>query len=289
MEKKNTIIEAIRVSPTISAIGEEMREEILADINLRIERARRRTLWIKIGAVAASVALLLGITNYISYQQGYKQQNSQIVHQVNPMGMQSSIILSDGTKVFLNAGTTLSYPTVFVSKNRTVEVTGEAFFDVAHDAKRPFIVKTEDLNVRVRGTKFNVKTYKEENNIEITLEEGKVEVQKEGLQLFHSVMPGEQLSYDKTTQKFQSRQVNLNHYITWKEGKFYFERMTFGDIIRQLERRFDVDIYITSNSLKQTHYTGDFVRGENLEQILRVMTIDKRIRYKIEGDQIYIE
>lgn len=289
MEKGKIIIEAIKVAPVIATAAEEMRERILVELNLRINKARRKSLWIRVSAVAASVALLLGITNYFSYRQGYKHLNSQIVQQTNPLGMQSSITLSDGTKVFLNAGTTLSYPTAFVSKNRRVEVTGEAFFDVAHDTSRPFIVKTGNLNVRVLGTKFNVKSYQEENNIEVTLEEGKVEVGMEGQRTCHQVKPGQQLSYDKTMQMFRSRQVNLNHYIIWKEGKFYFESMTFENIIRQLERRFDVDIQIVSDDLKKTVFTGDFVRGENLEQILRVMTADKRIRYKIDGDQVYIE
>lgn len=292
MKKKKATIEELidrtKVSSAITAIGEELREGILADVNHRIGKARRRSVWLKIGTAAASVVLLLGITNYVSYQQGYKRQNSQIVQQTTPLGMQSSITLPDGTKVFLNAGTTLTYPTAFVSKNRMVEVEGEAFFDVVHDAKHPFIVKTRDLNIQVLGTKFNVKTYRKENNVEVTLEEGRVNVGIEG-QRYRQMKPGQQVVFSKETQSFSQKQVKLNHYISWKEGKFYFESMTFESIAKQLERRFNVQIHISSAELKKTIFTGDFVRQENLEQILRVMTVDKRITYKIEGDQIYIQ
>ena len=95
----------------------------------------------------------------------------------NPFGMLSTITLPDGSKVILNAGTTITYPNAFVSKNREVEINGEAFFEVAHDAEHPFIVKANQINVEVLGTQFNVKAYEEDDWIEVSLSEGKVEVQ----------------------------------------------------------------------------------------------------------------
>ncbi len=283
------LMKQMNVSGEINRIAEGMREDILGEVNTRIDKTKRKELWIRIASIAASIALLLGITNYLSYKQGYAQQNSQIAQIVNPLGMRSSIVLSDGTKVFLNAGTVLNYPTAFISKNRVVEIEGEAFFEVAHNADHPFIVKTGNLNIHVLGTKFNVKTYKEENHVEVTLEEGKVEVGIEGRNNFHILNPKEQISFNKSTQSFSKKQVIINHYISWKEGRFYFNSVTFKEIAKQLERRFNVQIHIDSNELGQTIFTGDFVRQENLEQILRVMTIDKRIHYKIEGDQVYIK
>ncbi|MDR3251646.1 MAG: DUF4974 domain-containing protein [Tannerella sp.] len=286
--KIREVIMRMDVSSSLSGMAEEMRESILLEIHRRIDRAARRTLWTKAIAAAASVAILLGMTNYFSYRQGYKQLSSQTVEMTNPLGMRSVIVLSDGTKVHLNAGTVLKYPSRFVHENREVEVSGEAFFEVAPDHAHPFIVNAENIKVRVLGTCFNVKAYQEEESIEVTLENGNVEVGLPNQRDFLSLTPGQQILFDKHLQTAKKRNVKLEYYITWKEGKFYFNIATFESIARQLERRFNVRIHIASDRLKQTVFTGDFVRNENLEQILRVMTADKRIRYTIDGDQIHI-
>lgn len=268
-------------------MGDEMREDIFLEVSQRIHRARRRALGLKIFAIAASVTLLLGISNYISFQEGYKRQNSQQIEMVNPIGMKSSITLSDGTKVILNAGTTLTYPTTFVSGQREVSINGEAFFEVAHDKEHPFIVKAENIQVKVLGTKFNVKAYKEEDHIEVTLKEGKVGVEVETGRLI-PILPGQQIKYSKTNNSFIKRQVNLNHYTAWVCGKFYFTNRPLEKIAKQLERNFNVHVEIIGNELKKASFTGDFIHNENLEQILRVMTANRHIKYTIEGDQITI-
>ncbi len=286
--KLRNILRKINVSPQISALGEEMRESILIDIHKRIEKTTRRSFIIKVSTIAASLILLFCLTNYLSYKKGYKQLSSQVIQMTNPLGMQSSITLSDGTKVILNAGSTISYPTAFVKKYREVEIEGEAFFEVQHEEEKPFIVKADAIRVKVLGTKFNVKAYKEEKNIDVTLEEGSVGVGFANQHKYIEIIPGQQVRFDKTRRTFMKRQVNLNYYITWKDGLFHFNSMTFEDIARQLERRFNVSIEIASDKLKQTIYTGDFVRKENLEQILRVMTADRRFKYKIEDDVVRI-
>jgi ferric-dicitrate binding protein FerR (iron transport regulator) len=267
---------------------DEMRESILLDVHRRIAAAARRRLRARAVAVAATVAILLGTTAYLSYQQGFSQSNSQAVEMTNPLGMQSTVVLSDGTKVYLNAGTTLKYPARFAGRSREVEVSGEAFFEVSPDAGRPFIVTAENVAVRVRGTAFNVKAYREEDQIEVTLETGHVEVSFANRKTIEYMTAGEQTVFNKHTHTVRKQPVNLDCYIRWKEGKFYFDSATFGSIARRLERRFNVQIHIASERLQETVFTGDFVRNENLEQILRVIKADKRIRYTIDGDQINI-
>ncbi|MGK4225859.1 FecR family protein [Parabacteroides distasonis] len=272
----------------IKQMGDEMKEDIFLEVNRRIHRNLRKRFWLKASAIAASIALLLGVSNYISYHEGYKNQNSQMVEMANPMGMRSSIVLSDGTRVILNAGTTLSYPTAFVSNQREVKVNGEAFFEVSHDKDHPFIVSAENVKVKVLGTKFNVKAYKEDDHIEVTLTEGKVGV---GLRGHHDMMyisPGQQALFNKMKQSFSKYEVNLDYYTSWKEGKFYFKSVTFLEIAKQLERRFNVHISVEPAKLQRTVFSGDFVRGENLEQILRIITADKRTDYTMRGDSICI-
>lgn len=271
----------------IKRMGDEMREDILLELNRRIRSTQQRAFWLKVSAVAASATLLFGISNYLSFQEGFKRLNSQQVEMVNPMGLKSSITLSDGTKVTLNAGSTLTYPTAFTSGSREVSICGEAFFEVAHDDKHPFIVKAEDINVKVLGTKFNVKAYEDEDNIEVTLKEGKVGV---GLNMekLIPIMPGQQIKYSKADKSFSKRKVSLNNYTAWVCGKFYFTARPLEKIAKQLERNFNVHIEILGDDLKKATFTGDFVHGENLEQILRVMTINRPIKYTIEGDQVMI-
>ena len=271
----------------IKRMGDELREEILLEVNRRIQRSRRRTLWLRVSAIAASVALLVGIFSYVSYQAGYKDQNSQWIEMENPLGMRSTVVLSDGTKVILNAGTTLSYPSAFVTKQREVRVEGEAFFEVAPDVTHPFIVKAENVRVRVFGTRFNVKAYKEEKAIEVTLEEGVVGVGFNMNDLIR-IRPGQQVRYEKKSHRFLMRDVRLRNYISWTRGNFYFENQTLEKIARQLERSFNVRITIEGEELKKTSFTGDFVRGENIEQILRVMTSNRPIHYEIGEEGITI-
>ena len=268
----------------IKQMGDEMREDIFLEVNNRIERSLRRRFWLRISAVAASVTLLFGISNYISFHEGYKKLNSQMIEMVNPMGMRSSVVLSDGTKVILNAGTTLSYPAAFVSGQREVKVNGEAFFEVSHDKEHPFIVSAENVKVKVLGTKFNVKAYDDDDNIEVTLAEGKVGVGLDTKNLIQ-IMPGQQM---KASHRFIKREVRLQSYTAWVCGKFYFTNYPLEKIAKQLERSFNVRIQILGDDLRKAAFTGDFVRGENIDQILRVMTANRPIRYEIEGDQITI-
>ena len=268
----------------IKQMGDEMREDIFLEVNNRIERSLRRRFWLRISAVAASVTLLFSISNYISFHEGYKKLNSQMIEMVNPMGMRSSVVLSDGTKVILNAGTTLSYPAAFVSGQREVKVNGEAFFEVSHDKEHPFIVSAENVKVKVLGTKFNVKAYDDDDNIEVTLAEGKVGVGLDTKNLIQ-IMPGQQI---KASHRFIKREVRLQSYTSWICGKFYFTNYPLEKIAKQLERSFNVRIQILGNDLRNAAFTGDFVRGENIDQILRVMTANRLIKYEIEGDQITI-
>ena len=287
-EKLLGLLNSIELSPRVIAKGEEMRSTILLRLNKKIDKAIRRKVWLKIVSVAASIAILVGMTSYLSFQQGYKQLNSQPIELSNPLGMKSTVTLPDGSKVILNAGTTLIYPTAFVKSEREVRVRGEAFFEVVHDSKRPYYVKTGDVKVKVLGTKFNVKAYDDDRFIEVTLTEGSVDVgwkkEKQDIRL----QPGQLACFDKVAETSNKREVDLNFHTAWKDGKFYFDGLTFESIAKQLERNFNVHIHIASDKLKSTVFTGDFVRGENLEQILHIMTLDKRIHYKIEGNQVYI-
>ncbi|MDR1937372.1 MAG: FecR domain-containing protein [Tannerellaceae bacterium] len=282
------LIREMKLSPEIEKKGEAMKPFILQQVNKRIDRKKLSGQILRIGSVAASIILLLGITHHFSFQQGFREVNSRQIEMSNPLGMSSTITLPDGSKVILNAGTTLSYPNAFVSKNRIVSLKGEAFFEVAPDTDHPFIVNADDIRIKVVGTQFNVKAYENDERVEVSLSEGKVEVQTAGRNNPILLNPGEQAYYDKQTHTLIARAVNIAHYTSWKEGQYYFKALPMKEVARQLERIFKVRIQI-SPQLRDIVFTGDFIRGENLEQILRVITVDKRLKYRIEEEAVYIE
>lgn len=283
------LVRGMRLSSEVEKQAEEMKFAILQDVHRRISKSRGIRQVLRIGAVAASVAILLGLTGYFSYRKGFNQVNSRLVEMSNPFGMLSTVTLPDGSKVTLNAGTTIAYPNAFVSKNREVEIKGEAFFEVAHDAGHPFIVKANQVSVEVLGTQFNVKAYEEDDRIEVSLSEGKVKVQSADREKRIFLSPGEQACYDKRSHSLTTRAVDIAHYTSWRNGIYYFRALPLKEIAKQLERIFNVDICITSSDIEDIVLTGDFLRGENLEQILRVITADKRLKYRTEEYMIYID
>lgn len=214
----------IEVTPRIQEYAGQMRDRIWLELNERIDRASRRVFWLRSAAAAAAVLFLLLVSNYFSYREGYKLQNSQLVSLENPRGMRSSVTLSDGTKVTLNGGTILTYPTAFVADEREVEVEGEAFFEVEHDGEHPFIVKAGEVRVRVLGTKFNVKAYDEEDDIEVVLTEGKIGIGLDADKPVIRMEPEQLVRFDKTSRTFAKQQVDQNLYTSWIDGKFYSSR-----------------------------------------------------------------
>jgi len=283
------LINEMKLSPEVEEKGEAMKPYILTEVNNRINRSVLRRRILKIAGIAASIAVLLGVTNYLSYERGFKDVNSQMIEMSNPLGMVSTVVLPDGSKVTLNAGTTITYPNAFVSGKREVGISGEAFFSVVNNADKPFIVKADNVNIEVLGTEFNVKAYGEDERVEVTLAEGKVGVGREDSSKELFLEPGEQAYYDKLNGTLTNRKVNITHYTSWKNGAYYFRTLPLQEITRQLERIFNVRIRIASPQLQNIIITGDFLRGENLDQILRVITADGRLKYRMEEDAIYIE
>jgi ferric-dicitrate binding protein FerR (iron transport regulator) len=282
------LLSSMDLPDAVAELCEELREPILRDIYRRIDNLRKRKLRAWLALAAASVALLMVVSNSYFYRKGLRQQSAQIIEVSNLLGMRSTIMLPDSTMVTLNAGTTLAYPTLFTGKEREVRVEGEAFFEVKPDPQKAFIVKADRLKVQVTGTSFNVKGYPDEATVEVTIVSGSVKVNAEDMASL-AVLPSQQVVFDKYSKAILRRTVNLKHYTSWKEGKFYFNERSLSQIARQLERSFNVNIDIASEELKSVVFSGDFVRGEGIEQILRVMAADRRLKCTFDGDSIVID
>ncbi|HEX3006306.1 MAG TPA: FecR domain-containing protein [Bacteroidales bacterium] len=239
---------------------------------------------------AASVAILVALVAYMTYNKNVAPKISYTEAQV-PAGVRSKLILSDGTLVHLNSGSTLAYPNNFTGNERKVRLQGEAYFEVNKDAKHPFIVETKSITIKVLGTRFNVKAYNEDDFIETTLLEGEVALYrlKDTQQNDITILkPNDRATYNKHTQKITVKEVDASLSAIWKEGKYYFENETLASIVKKLERNFNVRIIVTSPELEKESFYGLFNTNKNLFQLLDIMKLHNSFTYKITKDTIYI-
>ncbi|QVY64483.1 FecR family protein [Polaribacter sp. Q13] len=230
----------------------------------------------------------------INYRNNSKATSKELVFNELkvPYGKTFAIVLSDGTEVHLNAGTTLKYPVKFLKgKNRQVYLTGEAFFKVSKDKEHPFIVESNDLNIRVLGTSFNVSSYAENTNISTVLVEGAVRLY--GKDEVYSneksklLEPGKKADWNKENQKISIQKVNTSHYTSWINGTLVIEKLRFQEIIKRLERHYNIKIINSNKKLANQVFTATF-QVENIQQVLESFKTNYSFQYTIEGDTITI-
>ena len=202
-----------------------------------------------------------------------------------PKGGEYQVVLADGTKVWLNSASRLIYPQSFMGKERRVVLSGEAFFDVTHDAERPFVVETSRMNVKVLGTRFNVNDYDDNEEVSTTLVNGSVEIISGDQQAFRLV-PGEQ-AYGKENE-LEKREVNVRLYTSWIDGKFLFNNTELEEIAKQISRWYDVEIFFSSESVKKVRFTGAIVKFKPLEDLVRMIETTSQVRFSVKGRTIVI-
>lgn len=202
-----------------------------------------------------------------------------------PRGSQYQLTLPDGTKVWLNASSSITFPTLFREKERRVKVSGEAYFEVAKNAAQPFIVSANNMLVNVLGTHFNVNAYADENAIRTTLLEGSVKIIETFTQHGRIIVPGEQSKLDKTG-NISVEKVNTEEIIAWKDGFFRFHRTDVATLMRQISRWYNVDVQYEGAPAKDL-FTGTVPRTLPLSELLTVLT-HANIRFKIEGNKLTV-
>ena len=175
--------------------------------------------------------------------------------------------LSDGTRVWMNASSTLRYPVKFSEKSRTVYVEGEVYFEVAKDEQRPFYVEVDKMEIAVLGTSFNVRAYPQEKLIKVTLEEGKVSACINDKQ--YSLNPGYQLCVDGKRSGVNKKRVNVNEELAWRRGYYVFKKSRLEDVATTLQYWYDVRIVMTSNISATTTYTGVVNKEEPIEVFMK--------------------
>ena len=202
-----------------------------------------------------------------------------------PRGGQYQVELPDGTRVWLNAASSLRFPTAFVGAERRVEISGEAYFEVAKNKAMPFVVSVNGTEVHVLGTHFNVMAYSEEGKIATTLFEGSVQVSKAGKK--HVIVPGQQAVWKENGDFNLNGDVDLEEVVSWKNGQFHFNNADIKVIMRQIARWYDVDVEYRDN-LSETQLGGIVSRKEDLRQLLSYFEMTGKVKFNLEGRKIIV-
>lgn len=257
----------------------------LEEKDIKVETSRKRPVYISWMKYAAAIVLigLLSTNLYFLLQEEPSFMNMVEV----PNGQRASLTLSDGTKVWLNSHSKFTYPAQFSSKKREVKLEGEGFFEVAHNGKAPFVVHADLLQVKVLGTKFNVRVYNEEPS-SITLAEGKVEVATNDNECKVTLRPNEQVTYSKEEGLIVNKTVNASLVKSWTVGEAAYINKQLIDIVIDLERRFNVHITVKDQELNTELFTCRFKETVKIDQVLTLLKDTRKLDYKIQGDQIQI-
>lgn len=202
----------------------------------------------------------------IDYQQMNVNKDTLIYNQMETLtGMEYTLTLSDGTRVYLNAESVLKFPVAFRGNVREVELCGEAYFKVAKDAAHPFIVKMNGVNVRVLGTSFNARSYMNEYQVVTTLVEGRVKVNDS------EIKPGEQAVYVRNTGEMVVKQVDVAQFVAWQQGKFVFRNERLEDIMKTLSRWYGVEFHFLDENAKNVRIGARFGRYDDMQPIIDML------------------
>lgn len=197
-----------------------------------------------------------------------------------PMGVRTKFDLPDGSTGYLNSGSRLKYPVQF-NGERKVELVGEAFFDVVHNAEKPFHVTTKNLDIEVLGTSFNVIANEDEPTEEIVLQTGKVDVSSRSGKSIAVLSPNEQLILDLQKRTFEKNKVEASTYTSWKEGKLVFRKENMQQMARRLSRWYNVDIIVDDKGLEDYTFHATFI-DEPLDEVLKMLSITTPLKYEEE-------
>jgi transmembrane sensor len=259
---------------------------------------------VKDGAIQTDNGITIKKQNgQLLYDASVAQQHAEASYNVisTPRGGQYQVVLPDGSKVWLNASSSLRFPTVFTSKERRVQLTGEAYFEVAHNAQKPFIVNVKDKEeVTVLGTHFNINAYEDENAIHTTLLQGSVKVATgnrpsyarplegaaEGRKQSAILKPGEQVSLSESYELSKPIPVQTEEVMAWKNGMFQFNETDIPSIMRQISRWYNVEVDYSKN-IPVRYFSGEIPRDVPLSKMLQLLELGG-LHFKMEGNKIIV-
>lgn len=285
--------------------------------HLQKKQKKRWSIVWKVGRYAAMIAIVFSIGMWTAWTLNSKPEEQLLQSIEVSLGSKSRITLPDGSKVWLNSGSKLTYQDGFGRKNRTLSLDGEGCFDVIKNKELPFEVHSGNVKIRVLGTKFNMKSYSEDENTKVTLIEGSLNVSTDsGTNTGKTIIPNQQVVINKQSNKLIVKSVNAFNYALWTETKkeeivaktvtrdkklpnmvvpnvtlrniLFFDEEPLNQIIRDLERAFNVSIELKEENLGTEKFYADFRNNETIYDILRIITMNNDLRYEIKDNKIII-
>jgi transmembrane sensor len=267
----------------LSGVFSDIRESIHANQPQVITLPKRQKApWRSIAAAAA--ILVISFTLYQEWPVlQRKNQPTQFTSLSVPVNQKKQVVLPDGSRVWVNAQSKLRYPKAFNGKTRAVYLSGEAYFDIKHNADQPFIIHTGNLITTVLGTAFDIKEDKNKHTVDVTVTRGKVSVANGG-KMLGILTPNQQISFNTLKNEAIKQTVNASLVVAWQQHELYFDDVSFDDAILQLQQHFNVKISFANEKLKACRFTGTALNGEKLDKILKVICAFNNATYQTKAD-----
>lgn len=249
--------------------------------------------WLRIAATWVLPVLMLATSFY--FYETARQRSRQLasvtfVQRFTANGERELVVLPDNSKVWLNGGSLLIYPSQFISKERNVSLSGEAYFDVTKDASHPFVVNMNQSKLTVLGTTFNVSSYPDSDETTATLETGRIQINIDGQAKDYFLLPNDQLVYNSATGRVNISQVNSDDYSAWRTGALYFNDTPFDEAIRRLERAYNVRIHVLNSNYKDHTIRAHFSPNYSADQVMDIIKIlIPSLNYEIHEKDIFIK
>ncbi|GAB3809070.1 DUF4974 domain-containing protein [Spirosoma humi] len=243
--------------------------------------------------MAASVSVLLLVSVFWKNQSGLSLNRKSIrtIEQISQAGQRKQVRLPDGSLVWLNENSSLRYPETFATGQRTVMLTGEGFFEIVPNKKKPFVVQSAGLATRVLGTSFNVKTYADKSVATISVATGKVEVSKAAGTRWEKIaqlIPKQRVVFDRKNEKTYIDTVSISSIAAWRMNSLNFRNSSMANIIQTLESRYNITIELENEALKRCTIMASFEPQASLKEVLSLLSLSASFQYKIEGSVVKI-
>lgn len=258
----------------------------VADAQFQPKESKRRLGWLRYAAAVVAV-IAVGFFSYKGGQSQLEASLGEIVVEA-PQGSRSEMVLPDGTKVWLNAGSKISYSQTFGYTVRLVRLEGEGYFEVAHNEQLPFSVESGNVRVKVLGTKFNVRDYPSDAEASVSLAEGSVSMSSMRMASTERVLtPGQRATVNKESGRIRVDDYEVANAIQWTNGILVFDGESLRDIVNDLERCYNVRITVKTPSLYSLHFYGTFIRQEqSLREVLDALAATGKIRFDKKDQEI---
>ena len=226
--------------------------------------------------------------NYTEVVASGIQDSSEIYHTLRvPRGGEYTLVLADGTTVYLNAESELRFPKQFKGQSRKVYLEGEGYFDVQRDEKQPFVVEVKQVEVRVLGTSFGIRAYMGEENVLTTLVRGRVNVEAGGKQV--ELSPGQQADFNRGNDRLTVTEVDVEQYVSWKDGRLVFDNKPLEFILEELGRWYSFDVFYTNKELKGIPYSLNIKKHEDIAHVLKFIERTGKVKFEINKNTIIVK